>query len=226
MIGQACKAAYICQMETITLAIIEDDPVVRESLHTYFGENPQFEVLAAVSSVEEFLTLLESGLPVCPEILLLDIQLPGISGIKGIPDIRKFLPDVNIIMLTTFEDSEKIFAALCAGACSYLTKQTSLVNIRQAVLTVSRGGSYMSPSIARKVVEHFLPKPKPKETAVLTQRQTEIVQGIVDGLSYKMIAARLDISIDTVRSHIMHIYRTLNINSKGELIRQSLEGRI
>ncbi len=213
-------------METITLAIVEDDPVVRESLQTFFGGNPQFEVLTVAASVEAFLQMLDAEAQPLPDILLLDIQLPGMSGIEGIPGIRERLPDVNIIMLTTFEDSEKIFAALCAGACSYLTKQTSLLKIREAVLTVSRGGSYMSPSIARKVVEYFSPKPRKQESPALTERQMDIVQGIVDGLSYKMIAARLEISIDTVRSHIMHIYRALNINSKGELIKRVVNGEL
>lgn len=212
-------------MKTITLAIVEDDPVVKESLQTFFGGNQQFELVAISNSVEDFLRTLSSDAQLLPQILLLDIQLPGMTGIAGIPFIRERLPAVNIIMLTTFEDSEKIFAALCAGACSYLSKQTSLVNIREAVLTVSRGGSYMSPSVARKVVEHFAPKPK-KDTSVLTDRQYEIVRCIVDGLSYKMIANRLEISIDTVRTHIMNIYRALNINSKGELIRRSLDGRV
>ncbi len=216
---------YLCSMKAITLAIVEDDPVVKESLQTFFGGNQQFELVAISNSVEDFLQTLSSDVQLLPQILLLDIQLPGMTGIAGIPFIRERLPVVNIIMLTTFEDSEKIFAALCAGACSYLSKQTSLVNIREAVLTVSRGGSYMSPSVARKVVEHFAPKPK-KDTAVLTDRQYEIVRCIVDGLSYKMIANRLEISIDTVRTHIMNIYRALNINSKGELIRRSLDGRV
>ncbi len=216
---------YLCSMKIINLAIIEDDPVVLESLQTYFGNNPQFLLTSVTTSVEEFISLTDSNTQSKPDVLLLDIQLPGMSGIEGIPTIRQRLPEVDIIMLTTFEDSEKIFAALCAGACSYLTKQTSLLQIREAVLTVSRGGSFMSPSIARKVVEHFSPKPK-KARHNLTDRQLEIVQGIVDGLSYKMIAARHDISIDTVRTHIMHIYRLLNINSKGELIKLSLKGEV
>ncbi len=215
---------YLCQMKTITLAIVEDDPIVKESLHTFFGGNPQFELLAISNSVEDFLKLLSEDSQFQPSILLLDIQLPGMTGIAGIPLIKEKLPDLSIIMLTTFEDSEKIFAALVAGACSYLSKQTPLAKIKEAVLTVSNGGSYMSPSIARKVVEHFAPKPK-KNSPTLTERQQEIVQGIVDGLSYKMIAARLDLSIDTVRTHIMHIYRALNINSKGELIKHALDGK-
>ncbi len=212
-------------MKTITLAIVEDDPTVRESLQTFFGDNPQFDLQLVESSVEGFIKALVSDASISPEVLLLDIQLPGMTGIAGIPLIREQLREVNIVILTTFEDSEKIFAALCAGACSYLSKQTSLVKIREAVLTVSRGGSYMSPSVARKVAEHFMPKPK-NTKHILTERQLEIVQGIVDGLSYKMIADRLEISIDTVRTHIMHIYRELDINSKGELIRRSLDGEV
>jgi DNA-binding NarL/FixJ family response regulator len=216
---------YLWGMNTITLAIVEDDPIVRESLQTFFSGNPQFMVLAVANSVENFLALLEADGQLQPAILLLDIQLPGMTGIHGIPNIRAYLPKLSIIMLTTFEDSERIFSALVAGACSYLSKQTSLVKIKEAVLTVHQGGSYMSPSVARKVVEHFAPKPK-RESATLTERQLDIVQGIVDGLSYKMIAARLDLSIDTVRTHIMHIYRTLNINSKGELIKKSVGGEL
>jgi len=212
-------------MKTITLAIVEDDPVVRKSLITFLGSNPQFELQLAATSVEDFLAEKKLRPSISPQIVLLDIQLPGLNGIEGIPPIKALLPKADIIMFTTFEDSEKIFAALCAGACSYLSKRVSLVKIQQAILTVSQGGSYMTPSIARKVVQHFAPKPK-KETSRLTERQRDIVQGIVDGLSYKMVAARLDISIDTVRTHIKHIYKALNINSKGELIRKAMEGGI
>lgn len=212
-------------METITLAIVEDDPVVRKSLITFLGGNPQFELQLAATSVENFLERLKDDPLLSPQIILLDIQLPGLNGIEGIPLIFSRLPQADIIMLTTFEDSEKIFSALCAGACSYLSKRVSLVKIQEAILTVSRGGSYMTPSIARKVVQHFTPKPK-KKASPLTERQRDIVQGIVDGLSYKLVADRLGISIDTVRTHIKHIYRTLNINSKGELIRRAMKGGI
>jgi DNA-binding NarL/FixJ family response regulator len=209
-------------MKPIPLAIVEDDPIIRESLRTFLGEDPQFELVCSAISMEEFLLALETDPRINPEVMLLDIQLPGQSGIEGIPAIKKLRPVLDIIMLTTFEESDKIFKALCAGACSYMTKRSSLVNIREAVLTVHRGGSYMSPSIARKVVEHFAPTPK-KEDGPLTVRQQEIVDCIVDGLSYKMTADKLGISLDTVRTHIKHIYEALQINSKGELIRRSLE---
>lgn len=209
-------------MKPINLAIVEDDPIVRDSLKTFLGEDPQFELVTVAESLESILQILETDTRVEPAIVLLDIQLPGKSGIEGIPLIKKLRPTTDIIMLTTFEESDKIFAALCAGACSYMTKRTSLVNIRDAVLTVHRGGSYMSPSIARKVVEHFAPAPR-KADEPLTPRQQEIVECIVNGLSYKMTADKLGISLDTVRTHIKHIYEVLQINSKGELIKRTLD---
>jgi DNA-binding NarL/FixJ family response regulator len=209
-------------MKPIELAIVEDDPVIRESLRTFLTSDPQFALVSTASNMEEFLEILGDDLRISPSILLLDIQLPGQSGIEGIPAIRELRPKLNIIMLTTFEDSERIFAALCAGACSYLSKRVSLVTIRDAILTVHRGGSYMSPSIARKVVEHFTPAPK-KPEAQLTPRQQEIVDCILSGLSYKMAAAKLGITLDTVRTHIKHIYEVLEINSKGELFKKALK---
>lgn len=209
-------------MKPISLAIVEDDPIIRESLRTFLGGDPQFDMLCAADSMEDFLQTLQNDSRMAPDVMLLDIQLPGQSGIEGIPAIKKLRPGIDIIMLTTFEESDKIFAALCAGACSYLAKRVSLVTIRDAILTVHRGGSYMSPSIARKVVEHFAPAPK-KEEGPLTLRQQQIVDCIVNGLSYKMTADKLGISLDTVRTHIKHIYQILEINSKGELIRRTLD---
>lgn len=209
-------------MKPIPLAIVEDDPIIRESLRTFLGGDPQFDLLYTAVSMEDFLQTLEQDARIVPSVIMLDIQLPGKSGIEGIPAIKKLRPGVDIIMLTTFEESDKIFAALCAGACSYLSKRVSLVTIRDAIVTVHRGGSYMSPSIARKVVEHFAPMPK-KEDGPLTSRQQEIVDCIVNGLSYKMAADKLGISLDTVRTHIKHIYQILEINSKGELIRKSMD---
>jgi len=211
-------------MEPIRLAIIEDNPVVLESLNQFFGADPEFAVVGCATSIEEFMHHLDSVPQPEPEALLLDIQLPGMSGIAGIPVIRERLPQVDIVILTTFEDGEQIFAALCAGACSYITKQTPLTEIRDALLAVRKGGAYMSPAVARKVIAHFQPKPEVPDAA-LTPRQRDIVQGIVDGLSYKLIAERLGISLDTVRTHVMHVYRTLNINSKSELVRKILEGK-
>jgi DNA-binding NarL/FixJ family response regulator len=127
-------------------------------------------------------------------------------------------------MLTTFEDNDSIYKALCAGACSYLSKKTPLKKILEAILVVHQGGSYMSPAIARKIANHFAQKQI--KSNVLTERQKEIVTGIVAGKSYKMIANDLFVSIDTVRTHIKNIYKALEINSKAELIRKSYDNEL
>lgn len=212
-------------MESIQLAIIEDDPIIQESIEMFMGDHPQIEVAIVADRVEDFLESdpVQQKKPL--HILLLDIGLPGMSGIQGIYHIRQAYPDLDIIMLTTFEEDDKIFDALCAGACSYISKRTPLVKIREAVITVQRGGSYMSPTIARKIAERFMPKPKVPEQK-LSERQMQIVQGLVDGLSYKMVADKLGISLDTVRDHIKRIYRTLEINSKAEIIKKALNGEL
>ena len=209
----------------ISLALIEDDLIIQESLQDYFDSQNGIQLLKMTRSVEDFLLGIKSNaLLQDPDIILLDINLAGISGIQGIPLLLEALPKTEIIMLTTFEDNDKIFNALSAGACSYLSKKTPLNKILEAIEIVYAGGSYMSPSIARKVVNRF--SPNRKTTVRLTVRQMEIVNGIVDGKSYKMIADDLFVSLDTVRSHIKNIYTTLNINSKAELIRKSYNNEL
>ena len=211
-------------MDEIRLAIIEDDPIIRESLEVFLGANNAIEIVFIAESVEDFLNALKVTRKPKVDLLLLDIGLPGISGLEGIKPIKRKLPEMEIIMLTTYEEEEKIFKALCAGAVSYLSKRTPLPTIQEALFTIHRGGSYMSPSIARKVVTYFSPKQKNKEE--LTSRQLQIVQAVVDGLSYKMIADKLMISLDTVRDHIKKIYKTLQINSKSELVKKALDNDI
>ncbi len=212
-------------MRDIRIGIIEDEPIVRESLVTFFGGQLNVQVVCQVKSIEDFELHYEDGLQSAPDVLLLDIGLPGMSGLEGIRVIRRILPDVDIIILTTYEESEIIFKALCAGACSYLSKRSSLSQILEAVTIVHQGGSYMSPSIARKVITYFSPSDLSKKE-LLTPRQQQIVAGLVDGLSYKMIADKYLVSIETVRDHIKKIYKKLQINSKAELIKMSVDGDI
>lgn len=215
---------YLSTMESINLAIIEDGPIIRESLETFMGEHPSINIEFIADSVEVLINTLRVARNPRVDIILLDIGLPGISGLEGIRPIKRLLPNVNIIMLTTYEEDDKIFQALCAGAVSYISKRTPLVEIRNALFTIHRGGSYMSPSIARKVVSYFNPKATRK--VELSSRQSQIVEGIVEGLSYKMIADKYLISINTVRDHIKKIYSILEINSKAELIKKSMEREI
>lgn len=210
-------------MNSIELAIIEDDPIIQESLRSYFGAQLHINITMALNSVEDFLETIGKA-SVVPTILLLDINLPGVSGVDGLPSIKNACPELDIIMLTTFEETDIIFKALSNGACSYVSKRVSLDKISEAVSTVSEGGSYMSPTIARKIANHYMPKKQSKR--LLTERQMDVVNGIVSGKSYKMIAADLFVSIDTVRSHIKNIYKVLEINSKGELIRKSFDNEL
>lgn len=212
-------------MNSIAVGIIEDEPIVRESLVTFFEGQNNIEVVCQVNSLEAFQQLYSDGSSKAPDVILLDIGLPGMSGLEGIRIIKKIVADSDIVMLTTYEESETIFKALCAGACSYLSKRSSLSQILEAITVVNQGGSYMSPSIARKVVKYFSPSGHSKKE-LLTPRQQQIVAGLVEGLSYKMIADKYIISIETVRDHIKKIYKKLQINSKAELIKLSVEGDI
>ncbi len=211
-------------MDIIPLGIVEDEVSVRQNLITFFEMDPDIEVAAAAHSVEALLAQLDAGLHI--RLLLLDISLPGgMSGLEGIRHIKDRDPDIDILMLTAHDDSARIFQALCAGAVAYISKKTPLLQIREALKTVLRGGSYMSPAIARRVVEHFAPRPVEKNEG-LTPRQEQIVQGLVDGLSYKMIADKLMISVETVRDHIKKIYKKLEVNSKAEVIKRKMDGEI
>lgn len=203
------------------IIIVEDDPVVLDSLVSFFGCLKSVQVINTFGSAEDFLSWLKQHTE-NQFILLLDIQLPGKTGVEALPEIKHLKPGLDVIILTTFEETDMIFKALSAGACSYVSKGASLTKIQEALEVVAEGGSYMSPAIARKIADYYAPK----KSKSLTKRQIEIVKGIVNGNSYKMIAEDLFISIDTVRSHIKNIYNTLEINSKAELIKKSYENEL
>ncbi|HKL18201.1 MAG TPA: response regulator transcription factor [Halalkalibaculum sp.] len=207
------------------VGIVEDNKKIRDLIQRYLDMQEELKCPVAVDTVEEMLEHLEEHGH--PDVILMDIQLPGMSGIKGIGLIKEKYPEIDIIMLTVYHDSHKIFNALRAGASGYLLKHTSLPEIKESILKLIDGGAPMSPQIARKVINHFQENaPKKNPESDLTPREHDIVNGLVDGLSYKMIADRYDISIDTVRAHIRNIYKKLHVNSKAEVIAKSLKGEI
>ncbi|HLG32583.1 MAG TPA: response regulator transcription factor [Ignavibacteriaceae bacterium] len=208
----------------IRIGIIEDDEHIREGIQKYLNAQNNFICEIAENSFENFLPKLDKEGPI--DIALADIGLPGMSGINGIKILRKEYPDINIIMLTVYNDSTRIFNSLCAGASGYLLKNTPLEEIKKSIEILDSGGSPMSPEIARKVVEYFNPVKSDGYKSGLTQKENEIVNALVDGLSYKLVADRMNISIDTVRFHIRNIYRKLHVNSKAEVISKSLKGEI
>lgn len=206
----------------IYIAIIEDDALVRNNLAAFFSQQDDLHCVMAVNSAELFLQQ-ASGIPRL-DMVLSDIGLPGMDGIEAIQLIKKLFPEVAIVMLSVYADSDRIFKALCAGAVGYLQKDTPLEAVLDAIKVIHKGGSIMSPAIARKVVEYFAPKRSYNEP--LTAKEQQVITAMVDGLSYKMIAARLGITLETVRQHIKNIYRKLQVNSKGEVIVKSLRGEL
>lgn len=208
----------------IKVAIVEDNVTIRNLIQSYLEMQEGLSCPIAVDSVEELLELLKDGSR--PNVVLMDIQLPGMSGIKGIEVVKKTYPEIEILMLTIYHDPHKIFDSLVAGASGYLLKHTSLPEIRESIEQLMNGGAPMSPQIARRVIEHFNRPAKRTEEELLTSREQNVVTGLVDGLSYKMIADRYEISIDTVRAHIRNIYKKLHVNSKAEVIAKSLRGEI
>ncbi len=208
----------------IRIGIVEDDEIIRDGLCNFLNMQDNFVCETASGSFEEFLPLLLNSGPL--DVVLADIGLPGISGINGIKILRKEYPDINIIMLTVYNDPARIFSSLCAGATGYLLKNTPLEEIKRSIEVLDSGGSPMSPEIARKVVEYFNPSKPEGYKSGLTQKENEVVHALVEGLSYKLAADKLNISIDTIRFHIRNIYRKLHVNSKAEVISKSLKGEI
>ncbi|MEC3881267.1 response regulator transcription factor [Parapedobacter sp. 10938] len=200
----------------VTIGIIEDDDSIREMLARFFSSNHGYQCVLAADSVEQFMQLWPVDTRI--DVVLTDIGLPGLSGIRGVPLIKKRCPSCQVIMLTIYDNAEKIFQSLCAGASGYLLKQTPLPEIKQAVQTLLDGGSPMSPAIARKVVAYFHPKNTPQLVQTLTPRETQVVQAIEEGLSNKEVAIRLSVGLETVKTHIKNIYSKLEVNSRHALI--------
>jgi DNA-binding NarL/FixJ family response regulator len=208
----------------ISVAIIEDDYEVREAICSFLSSQADVLCELAEETVEKFLRRLSPEN--IPEVILMDIGLPGMSGISGIKLIKEKYQDIDIVMLTVHNDPHKIFQSLCAGASGYLLKTTPFMEIKKSIEELHSGGAPMSPQIARRVVEYFHPGEDSKTESPLTDKEKQVVMDLVDGLSYKMIADRQGVSIETVRTHIKHIYTKLHVHCKAEVIRKSLSGEI
>jgi len=208
----------------IYIDIIEDHRIIRDNLVRNFEFQPDFLLNTVAASVEEYLVQTEDSNK-RSDVILLDIGLPGMSGLEAIPLLKTKYPAMDIIMLTTYEEEDIIVKALCTGACSYISKKASLQEIGDAIRIVHAGGSYMSPSIAREIVTYLMGGRVSKAT-ILTERQREILQRMVDGKSYTAIAEELFISPETVKTHIKKLYHVLHVHSKSEAITLYLRGKI
>jgi len=205
----------------ISVAIIEDIKDIRESIKEFITLQQDLVCSLAVESVEDFLS--SSTTKTVVDVLLLDIDLPGISGINGMEFIKAKYPEIDIIMVTIYEDHEKIFSALKAGAAGYLLKTTPFPKLKEAIIDIQSGGAPMEPIIARKVIEFFNRPSKFKdEKSELTTKESQIVNYLVDGFTYRKIAETLNNSIETIRHHVKNIYKKLHINSRAELMKKKM----
>jgi DNA-binding NarL/FixJ family response regulator len=207
----------------IKLAIIEDNTALRQSLEQLFTRTADMSCVATLPNLMNVVSELSKSQP---DIVLMDIGLPNISGIEGVRTVKLNFETMHVLMFTVFEDDEKIFDAIRSGASGYLLKKTPPEEILEAVRQLYNGGAPMSPSIARKVIQAFQsPAATPLADYQLTTREKEILYSLVDGLSYKKIAEKYYVSIHTVRSHICNIYEKLHVNSKSQAVAKVLQGK-
>lgn len=205
----------------ISVAIVEDHADIREGFSFIINNNANCVVTGAHANAEDAIPEILSS---PPDVVLMDIQMPGMSGIECVKVLKEKLPELNVLMISVHADDQSVFDSLRAGATGYLTKNTSPDRLVEAIHEAHRGGAPMSSHIARMVVGSF--NAKPSDYPELTRREREVLEELCRGKSYKMIADSLCVSEDTVRFHIKKIYRKLQVNSKSEAVIKALKDRI
>ena len=206
----------------INLIIYEDDKDLREGLGQLLSGTGEFSIEGMFSNCDTIAIDMEQ---LKADILLMDIDMPGINGIEGVRLAKAAKPSVNILMFTVFDDDKKIFEAICAGADGYILKKTIPEKIIEALKDVHNGGAPMTPSIAKKVLQAF-PKKTMHDIEALTDKELEVLQQLVMGNSYKQIADALSIGIETVRTHIKHIYTKLHVRSMSQAVAKAINQKI
>lgn len=208
----------------IRVMIVEDDRDMRTTLQYIISSSDALTCVGAYGSCESGLPAIEEDQP---DVVLMDINLPGMSGIEGVKQISLFAPEIKVIMLTVYQDDDNIFRSICAGAVGYLQKRTSKDILLSSITEVMSGGAAMNAGIALRVINLFRKTaPRSREESSLTKKESDILQSLVDGCSYKQLADRHFISIETVRNHIKHIYDKLHVHSKSEAVVKALKERL
>jgi DNA-binding NarL/FixJ family response regulator len=217
-------------MHTVTpvkVIVYEDVDFLRSALVELINLTPGLQCVAGLDSCTDIISdvaLFE------PDILLMDIDMPGLSGIDGVRILKTQYPNIPVMMHTIFDNDKKVFDAICAGASGYLLKKSTPAELVEAIFSLAKGGAPMTPSIASKVLQMFrdtnFQKGITKEEYNLTEKEREVLSLLVKGNSYKMIAADLNLSIDGIKFHIKNIYKKLHVNSQTEAVAKSLQERI
>jgi DNA-binding NarL/FixJ family response regulator len=206
------------------VAIVEDDRLIREGLCTLINGAKGYGCTGAYRSMEEALARPWSEVPL---VALVDIGLPGMSGIQGLPILREKYPDVALLMLTIYDDDERIFDALCAGAGGYLLKKTPPEKLLESLAEVLAGGAPMSPEVARRVLRLFREiRPPAAAEARLTPHELRLLKLLVEGHNYQSAAAELGVSFSTINFHMQNIYGKLQVHSKSEAVAKALRQRL
>lgn len=205
----------------ISVAIFEDNKVLRESLQQLINNTGDIVCTGSFADANKLLRNIRMA---DPDVVMMDINMPGISGIEAVQIIKEAFPQIRILMQTVFEENDKIFAAICAGASGYMLKKTPPQKMIEAIRETYLGGAPMTASVAAKVVEMFRLQSgsKKNEFINLSEREKEILSLLVKGKSYKAVASACFISIDTVSTHVRHIYEKLHVHSKSEAVAKAI----
>ena len=209
---------------TIKVAIIEDRREIRDGLAVLIEGTEGYSCVGAYPSMEDALANLDRD---HPQVVLVDIGLPGMSGIEGIAILKARYPELLLLTLTVYDDDERIFQALCAGACGYLLKKTPPVRLLESIREVVAGGAPMSPAVARKVIYLFREFRPPEHAEYrLTPHETKLLRMLVEGHNFKTAAAELGVSVNTIAFHMRHVYEKLQVHSKSEAVAKALRQRL
>lgn len=214
--------SYIYCMNS-RLLIFEDNNALRASLVSLLGNEEGYLLVGDFSQVTDIDKILKRS---NPDIVILDIDMPGKDGIWAIPRIKEFNPHIHVVMYTQFEDDEKLFKSICAGADGYILKKTSPFKLVEALKEVEEGGAPMSPLIAKKILHSFQSKKRSSKSYDLTTREVQVLNLLVKGFSIKYMASELDIAYETCRSHLKNIYAKLHVNCGKEAIAKILSEKI
>lgn len=209
----------------IKVVIFEDNRSLREGLAAMIGGTAGFDCAGAFPNCNNLLKNIAQSKP---HVVLMDIEMPGINGIEAVSMIKEEYPGIKILMQTIFDDDQKIFDSICAGAEGYILKNTSPAEIMESIREIHEGGSPMTPSIANRVLKMVKERPETtkRESFDLSAREKEILTWLVKGMSYKMVADNCFISVETVNVHIKNIYRKLQVHSKSEAVAKAIKGKI
>jgi DNA-binding NarL/FixJ family response regulator len=212
-------------MNTIRVVVFDDSNSIREAISLLIDSNPAFSLAGSYSDATHCIEMLEADVP---DVVLMDIDMPVVTGIEAVQKIHTHFSSLPIIMLTVFDNQDKVFESLCAGAVGYLLKNTPPARLLEAIREVYEGGAPMTPSIARKVMQHFQQNEsfQKKEEYHLSPREKEVLTHLVNGLSYKMIAAQMGITYETVRTHSKKIYDKLHVSSMTEAVVKTINQKV